>query len=245
LNNSFINISGINICLSDYSALTSEVRKSVSERKKQTITYANFYVCNFCRRNDDLRNDINNFGIVHPDGILVYFAAKILFKRNKNLKRINGTDFYSNLINDGQNYRIFFVGGLFDLNESDIINRFAGKITIMGQIRDIKNINNYSDIINATDSDVLLVGLGTPYQEKWIIDNKDNLNIPVIISVGSGIDFLAGNKKRAPLWMQNIGLEWLHRVFQEPRRLWKRYLLGIPVFLFYVLVQKVKLMLKK
>jgi N-acetylglucosaminyldiphosphoundecaprenol N-acetyl-beta-D-mannosaminyltransferase len=245
LNNSFIKISGVNICLSDYSALTEEVRKSVNEMKKQTITYANFYVCNFCRRNDDLRKDVNNFGIVHPDGLLVYFAAKFLYRRNKNLKRINGTDFYSNLFDDGKNYRIFFVGGLFDLKESDIIERFAGKMTITGQIRAIKNISNYSDLINATDSDILLVGLGTPYQEKWINENKNNLNVPVIIAVGSGLDFLAGKKKRAPVLLRKIGMEWLFRLFQEPQRLWKRYILGIPVFLFYVIVQKVKFILKK
>jgi exopolysaccharide biosynthesis WecB/TagA/CpsF family protein len=63
--------------------------------------------------------------------------------------------------------------------------------------------------------------------------------------VGSAIDFWSGAKKRAPVWMQKIGLEWLYRLFQEPKRLWKRYIIGIPVFMFNIILIKVKLLLKK
>ena len=94
-------------------------------------------------------------------------------------------------------------------------------------------------------ADILMVALGTPYQEEWIFQYKDKINVAVIIAVGSGLDFLAGVKKRAPLWMREIGLEWMYRLFQETKRLWKRYLIGIPVFVFNIVLLKVKLMLKK
>ena len=92
---------------------------------------------------------------------------------------------------------------------------------------------------------MLLVALGTPYQEEWISENKDKINIPIVIAIGSGLYFLSGTIKRAPKWMRNIGLEWFYRLFQEPKRLWRRYIIGIPIFVFNIIVIKVKLLFKK
>lgn len=77
--------------------------------------------------------------------------------------------------------------------------------------------------INAAQPDILLVAFGNPKQEKWIGMYREQLQVPVMIGVGGSLDFVAGQKKRAPDWMRNIGLEWLHRLFHEPGRLWRRY----------------------
>jgi N-acetylglucosaminyldiphosphoundecaprenol N-acetyl-beta-D-mannosaminyltransferase len=86
------------------------------------------------------------------------------------------------------------------------------------------------DDIRAARPDILLVAFGNPKQEKWIGMHGRNLGVPVLIGVGGALDFIAGETRRAPLWMQNVGLEWLHRLLQNPRRLWRRYVIDLAVF---------------
>ena len=95
--------------------------------------------------------------------------------------------------------------------------------------------------IEASKADILLVGLGMPIQERWLMENWDRLNISVALPVGALFDYLAGEIPRAPHWMTDHGLEWLGRLIIEPRRMWRRYLLGIPHFLWLVLKQRVDL----
>jgi N-acetylglucosaminyldiphosphoundecaprenol N-acetyl-beta-D-mannosaminyltransferase len=86
------------------------------------------------------------------------------------------------------------------------------------------------DMINRATPDVLWIGLGTPKQDRWMREHRDRLRVPVMVGVGAAFDFLAERKKQAPAWMQEHGLEWLFRLLQEPRRLWKRYLVHGPEF---------------
>ena len=90
-------------------------------------------------------------------------------------------------------------------------------------------------MINAAAPDIVWVGLGTPKQEYWMADHVDRLEAPVLIGVGAAFDFHAGLKRQAPRWMQQSGLEWLFRLSSEPRRLWKRYLLNNPAFVWLAL----------
>ncbi len=84
--------------------------------------------------------------------------------------------------------------------------------------------------INASGADLLVLGLGAPKQELWMSQHAAQLSVKVALCVGATIDFIAGEKARAPLWMQNIGLEWLHRMLSEPKRLAKRYFIDAIVF---------------
>ena len=77
--------------------------------------------------------------------------------------------------------------------------------------------------INASGADIIWVGLGAPKQENWMYDHRDKVH-GVMIGVGAGFDYHAGNIKRAPMWMQKLSLEWLYRLMQDPKRLFKRYL---------------------
>jgi N-acetylglucosaminyldiphosphoundecaprenol N-acetyl-beta-D-mannosaminyltransferase len=86
------------------------------------------------------------------------------------------------------------------------------------------------DIINRSSADVLLVGMGMPVQELWLMDHWHRLNVRVGIPVGAMFDYLSGRVPRAPHWMTDNGLEWLGRLLFEPRRLWRRYLIGLPLF---------------
>jgi N-acetylglucosaminyldiphosphoundecaprenol N-acetyl-beta-D-mannosaminyltransferase len=98
-------------------------------------------------------------------------------------------------------------------------------------------------LINQVKPDILVIGFGMPLQERWLLENWDRLDAKVAIPIGAGFDYLAGVTPRAPRWMTDHGLEWLGRLIIEPRRLWKRYIIGNPLF-FYRLV-KYQLRLRK
>ena len=90
------------------------------------------------------------------------------------------------------------------------------------------------ETINRAAPDVLWVGLSTPKQETWMHQHRSALRVPVVVGVGAAFDFLSSRKKQAPEWMREHGLEWLFRLLQEPRRLWKRYLVRGSEFVFLV-----------
>lgn len=94
--------------------------------------------------------------------------------------------------------------------------------------------------INASSPDILLVGMGMPLQEKWLMDNWTQLQVAAALPVGALFDYMAGARHRAPKWMTNHGLEWLGRLVLEPGRLWKRYLVGIPRFLLRIIRELLK-----
>ena len=87
--------------------------------------------------------------------------------------------------------------------------------------------------INASGADIIWVGLGAPKQENWMYEHMDKVN-GVMIGVGAGFDYHAGNIKRAPMWMQKLSLEWLYRLFQDPKRLFKRYLVTNTRYLWLI-----------
>jgi N-acetylglucosaminyldiphosphoundecaprenol N-acetyl-beta-D-mannosaminyltransferase len=90
-------------------------------------------------------------------------------------------------------------------------------------------------MINAAKPDIVWVGLGSPKQDIWMYEHREKLDVSVMHGVGAAFDFLTGRVKQAPRWMMNAGLEWLFRLLQEPRRLWKRYTLTNLKFVFYLL----------
>jgi N-acetylglucosaminyldiphosphoundecaprenol N-acetyl-beta-D-mannosaminyltransferase len=93
--------------------------------------------------------------------------------------------------------------------------------------------------VNAARPDVLWVGMTAPKQEKWIHENRDRLEVPFIGAIGAVFDFYAGNKRRSSVFWQRIGMEWFPRLLREPCRLWERNLKSTPVFLFWIVREKV------
>jgi len=91
--------------------------------------------------------------------------------------------------------------------------------------------------IRAASPDIVWVGIGSPRQEMWMAAHLERLHAPVLVGVGAAFDFLSGNKPQAPRWLQRSGLEWLFRLGSEPARLWRRYVLGYPLFVVLVGLQ--------
>ena len=95
---------------------------------------------------------------------------------------------------------------------------------------------------NAVKPNILIVGFGTPLKERWLMENWDRIEVNVALTGGAVFDYVSGELRRAPRWMTDHGLEWLARLIIEPCRLWKRYLIGNPLFLWRVLKQRLGLL---
>ena len=142
-------------------------------------------------------------------------------------------------------HRHFFYGGapgVADLLSEKLKARFPG-LHVAGthsppmRPADTQEDVDVLEIINASSADVVWVGLGTPKQDFWVSRHRPLLTVSALIAVGAAFDFHAGLLKQAPRWMQRSGLEWLFRLFQEPRRLAFRYLMYNPLFIVRVVLQ--------
>lgn len=181
---------------------------------------------------------LNRSDIVLPDGSGLRIAAKLLGLPMYD--NVNGTDLFPLLCDaaarNGQ--RLFLFGG-----RPGIASRAAD--AMRARFPDLKIVGcldgfaHQDDVvireINASGADIVLVGLGAPRQEKWLDQHRRALIASVGIGVGGLFDYYSGNIKRAPLWLREIGLEWVWRILQEPGAKWRRYVLGNPLFLLRVL----------
>lgn len=195
-----------------------------------------------------LRQAYADASLVLADGFPVLLAARLL--RRPIPERVAGSDLVPALLAaaaleflaSGENakpLRVFLLGagpGVADRAATDIHHRYPGVNVVgtysppLGFEKD-ERINQFIlDRIAAVKPDLLIVGLGAPKQELWVHAHRKQIAAPVALCVGATIDFLAGEKPRAPVWMRQAGLEWLHRLLSEPRRLAKRYLRDAWVF---------------
>jgi len=120
----------------------------------------------------------------------------------------------------------------------NIVGNYSPSIGFENNLKEVKEI---IEKINLYDPDVLIIGLGSPKQEKWIYKNKDKLKFGIAMCLGATIDFAAGIKKMPPEFIKNLGLGWLWRLISEPKRLWKRYLIKDIKFFWYIFQQKFNL----
>lgn len=170
--------------------------------------------------------------IVHADGMSIVFASR-LFTNKKILERSATTDMFYDITNEAiKNDLSFFVlGGAEELNNRsvDAMRNLYPNLRIVGRHHgyfSAEENDSICSLINETKPDILWVGLGKPYQEVWCHQNRDKLsNVGCIKTCGGLFSFLTGDAKRAPIWMQKFGLEWLFRLLNDPQRLFVRYFL--------------------
>jgi N-acetylglucosaminyldiphosphoundecaprenol N-acetyl-beta-D-mannosaminyltransferase len=236
-----VSIRGIKIDDITYQDLCEYIERNITAGKQAVVAYANADTINRSYSNPEIINGINSFDIVHPDGIGIFLASRLLFGRKGFRKRFTGSDFYPYLINTAlkNNYSIFFFGGepktlsLLKENQPDLI--IAG--THEGYYF---NDEEVVSAINSANADILVAGLGRGKQEKWIIANRAKLNSKIIIAVGEGIKVFEGGKKRGPVFLRKTGLEWLVRFFFNPIKHFKRYIIGNPLFLCRIITLKLR-----
>lgn len=186
------------------------------------------------------------------DSKILHFASKFLGSPIK--EKISGSDFFPAFYTYHQNnedIKIFLLGGKEGVaNKARYkINAKVGREIVVGSLspsfgfeKNEEECQEIIEIINQSGATVLAVGVGAPKQEKWICKYKDRLpHIKIFLAVGATLDFEAGSIKRAPLWMSEVGIEWLFRLSAEPKRLWRRYLADDPLFFWLILQQKLNI----
>jgi N-acetylglucosaminyldiphosphoundecaprenol N-acetyl-beta-D-mannosaminyltransferase len=182
-------------------------------------------------------------GMVLVDGAPVLWTSRLLHPANERLpERVAGSDLVPALFESADEQMplsVFFLGAAPGVGERAAINvrRRWPAINIVGTYsppvgfeRDGQENEKILRLIEAAQPQVLVVGLGAPKQELWVHRHRERLAAKVALCVGATIDFLAGERSRAPLWMQSAGLEWLYRVASEPRRLAARYAKDAVIF---------------
>ncbi|MBI1290648.1 WecB/TagA/CpsF family glycosyltransferase [bacterium] len=177
--------------------------------------------------------------LVLPDGIGVKLALQMsggALRRN-----LNGTDLFPHLAESlaSEQWPIFLLGAtseILDRASANIRAKHPG-LSIAG-MRDGYFKPEDEDAlcreINDSGAMALVIGMGTPRQELFVFRNVDRLRVPLVLSMGGLLDFLGEKNRRAPLWMRQTGLEWVFRLLQEPGRMWRRYIIGNPLFLWRV-----------
>ena len=224
------------------------IRSAVDRARSRTrsiILYVNIHVLNTAYRDAALRLQLNQADVVYCDGEGVRFGSGILGQRLP--ARMTGADWIMPLCKAcaAQGIRLSFIGsepGVAARAASLLQERHAGlKIlsTHHGYLAKPKVNSAAIAAVNAARPDILLVGMGTPAQERWIAANRPALDAPVVWAVGALFDFVTGVQPRGPRWLCDHGLEWAYRLVTSPGRLGTRYLMGNPLFLWRVLMQRV------
>lgn len=191
------------------------------------------------RDDREYANVVRQADLVLADGQPIVWVSRLLGRGLK--ERVPGSDLLPQLCGWAAEagYRVFFLGG--DAGAADrardvLVRRYPG-LQVVGtycppygfESSPQENAKAISAVREA-HPDILFVGLGSPKQERWIAAHMDEYQVPVSIGVGISFSFVAGDVKRAPRWVQRAGLEWLHRLYCEPHRLWRRYILRGPSF---------------
>lgn len=228
-----ISVLGVPVTSTTMEELSDIIAEHIKQNKKLTLTAINARKVVRSKENANIDKLLKQFDIHLADG------TSIVRQASESIQRITGVDLMSYLIQkaDQIQLRIFLYGAKEEVNVQmqKKLKETYPNICIAGYC------NGYDDQdvikkINMSNANIIFIAKGSPTQEQWIIENKERVCTNVFLGVGGGFDIMAGALKRAPKWIQKLGLEWLYRMCQEPRRF-----LQLPELLkFYIYVKRNK-----
>jgi N-acetylglucosaminyldiphosphoundecaprenol N-acetyl-beta-D-mannosaminyltransferase len=228
-------------------AETLEAIEALIARKKPAVIFTpNVQRLVAAHRDSSIRDIYCRADLLLPDGMPLYWASRLLKKRLK--ERVAGSDLIFTFSERAaqKGHKVFLMGaapGVAARAAEKLTAKYSGLIVVgthsppLGFEDDDREIGKIERLLKATQPDLLFLALGLPKEERFLWKNRDRIPVSVSIGVGASIDFAAGEVRRAPRWVQRIGFEWLFRLFQDPGRLWKRYLVSNSHF-FFLLVKE-------
>lgn len=234
---------GIHIDNLDTNELVEHIFECVNRKTPVHIVGVNVDQIVTVENNSTSKRIFQEAELVFIDGKPIKWMCTILGRPAK--KCIPGPDLMEYVCKKGadKGIRVFLLGagpGVAKKCGEILEEKYPGIVVTgsysppLGFQKDPQEINRINRMLKESKSDLLFVGMGSPKQDIFIYENMATYQIPVSFSIGAALDFIAGNVKRAPRWMVHCGLEWLHRVSQNPKRLWKRYFIQdmaiIPMF---------------
>lgn len=229
---------GITIANETLSGAVDRIAQLAAGPRASQVSFVNADCFNIAARDADYRRVLDRSALVLADGIGVRLALD-WFVGTPLRDNVNGTDMFPRLCDAAAKLGlpVFFLGGQPGIAErvaENACKRVPG-LQIAG-VQDGFFAPEDTDAvladINRSGARILLVAMGAPRQEAWIAQHLAQLNVGVAIGVGGLFDFYSGRIARAPGWMREIGLEWVYRLLQEPGRMWRRYVVGNPLFLW-------------
>ncbi len=240
-----VNILGVGVSAVHMAAVLEVIEGWISRGEAHYVCVTSVHGVMESHRDESLRQIHNSAGLVTPDGMPLVWLSHL--KGFRQVERVYGPDLMLALCQRSvlRGYRHYLYGGAVGVPEqlaAALRQRFPG-LQIVGTCSPpfrpltAEQDEQIVSAINAAGADIVWVGLSTPKQERWMAAHVGRVAAPVLIGVGAAFDFLAGRKKQAPSWMQRSGLEWLFRLWTEPRRLWRRYLTSIPPFVLLSALQ--------
>jgi len=236
-----ITVLGIPVARLTVASALTEAQRLLAADRPALLAYVNAHSLNVAARDEQYSTVLKRADLVLNDGSGLAVAARIqgeAFPAN-----LNGTDFTPKLLAalDGP---VFFFGGrpgVADRAAHNLADRIPG-LVVAGTAHGYLDPAGWAGLcrrIKASGARILVVALGNPAQELWLAENLAATGAGLGVAVGAFLDFAAGEVTRAPEWMRRGGIEWVYRLLREPGRLWRRYVLGNPVFLFRVLRERV------
>jgi N-acetylglucosaminyldiphosphoundecaprenol N-acetyl-beta-D-mannosaminyltransferase len=243
------NVLGVGISRINMELAIEQLDRWINAGDRQYVSVCTVHTVMECRRNERLRQIVNGAGMVTPDGMPLVWLSRLA--GHGYVSRVYGPDLMLAEMESSlkTGHRHFFYGG-----RSTVATRLAEAMA--GRFPGLQIVGSFSpplgsaeelcngataQLINQSGADIVWVGISSPKQELWMACMRPLLEAPVLIGVGAAFDFHTGTVRQAPGWMQRAGLEWLYRLTQEPRRLWRRYLVDNPYFLFELARQKLRL----
>ena len=221
----------------------SETVATVDDLVQARIPVQHFFVnaatVLMLRKDVRLRGIVQSCRVVNADGQSVVWASKALGRPLP--ERVAGPDLLDALLTlaETRRYRTYFLGARQDVIESLVarLHHTHPHLVVAGYRNGYWHSNQSDEVVldvRRARPDILIVGITSPLKDYWLAENLRAMAVPFSIGVGGCFDLLVGKLQRAPLWMQNAGMEWLFRLIQEPARLWRRYLPGNTVFVALV-----------
>ena len=240
-----INFFSVNLDLYSMEETLEEISEYIKNRIPIQHVVVNVSKLVYAQKDEQLRNIINACPIINVDGAGVILGAKMLGINIPH--RVTGIDLMEELVKySSQNgYRVFFFGAKENVNKA-VVDHYLAKypdLQVAGRRNGYYTEQEEASVVDEmkkSNADILFVAMGSPKKEMFLGKYSKDLNIPFTMGVGGSFDVVTGKVKRAPLWVQNMNCEWLYRLIQEPRRMWKRYFVTNGLFLLMIIKEKLK-----
>lgn len=234
-----IQVLSLSVTTGKYKKVVEDISTLAQQGRGSYVCVANVHMLAEANRDAHFKEIVNNADIVTPDGMPLVWAIRLLYGIKQD--RIAGMDMLPALLRkaEANQLPVYFYGGtpqMLQLTRASIQSQFpslmlAGLYSPPFRELSSQEENDIIKEINASGARMVFVILGCPKQERWMASMKPHINA-CMIGIGGALPVMVGLQKRAPLWMQKSGLEWLYRLLQEPKRLFKRYFVTNSIFLW-------------
>jgi N-acetylglucosaminyldiphosphoundecaprenol N-acetyl-beta-D-mannosaminyltransferase len=240
-----IDILGVKVDGVDQRGLQKMILAEARAFQRRIFAYVNVHALNLAHSNQEFHRFLNDADVVYCDGEGIRLAARVLGSHLP--PRVVLTHFVWDLCAacEREGLSVYVLGSQAPTLKAAIeaMRIRHPALQIVGWhhgyfVKSGSPSEQVIELINTAQPNLLFVGFGMPLQERWLSENVSRLQVGAILPCGSMIDYASGEKSVAPAWMADNGMEWAYRLLQEPRRLWKRYLIGIPWFFCRVVKQR-------